>query len=165
MHAYSNADSCIAMRPSQAADEAFLFTVYASTRESEMALVNWPQPQRDAFLHMQFNAQCHHYQTYYPHAEYYTILSSGLPVGRMILDRSQDPILVIDIALLPEHRNQGIGTALIKELMAEAARLHRAMMMHVAIFNPARKLYNRLGFIKTGELGIYLELTWHPESE
>src|SRR5438067_678532 len=119
MHVYSNADLCIAMRPSQAADDAFLFTVHASTRETEMALVNWPQPQKDAFLHMQFNAQRHHYQTYYPHAEYYTILGntilgSGLSVGRMILDQSQDPILMIDIALLPEHRNQGIGTALIK---------------------------------------------------
>lgn len=142
--------------------------VYASTRAAEMALVNWTQPQKEAFLRMQFAAQRLHYQTYYPHAEYYTILTGGLPIGRMILDRSRDPGLLIDIALLPEYHGQGIGTALIQRFMRESASQNRAVMLHVEVYNPAMRLYERLGFIKTGELGLYQELTWNanqPRSE
>ncbi len=149
----------------RAEDEDFMLLVYASTRAAEMALVNWTQPQKEAFLRMQYHAQRHHYHTYYPQAEYYTIRQDSLPIGRMIVDRTQDPILLMDIALLPEYRYQGIGTGLIKGLMGEAAGQHRTVMLHVENFNPAMKLYQRLGFVKTGALGMYDEMTWHSEAE
>ncbi len=155
----------IELCPARAEDEEFLFAVYASTRASEMALVPWSVEEKEAFLRMQSRAQRSHYAIHYPQAGYFTIQRDDLPIGRMIVDRTQDPILLMDIALLPEYRTQGIGTALIRELMAEAAGRNRGLMLHVEIFNPARRLYERLGFVKTGEIGIYQEMTWRPEAK
>jgi ribosomal protein S18 acetylase RimI-like enzyme len=159
------ANMYVTLRPVQTGDEDFLYRVYASTRMDEMALVGWSAEQKDAFLHMQFQAQTTHYRAYYPHAEHQIIRrENSTPIGRLIVDRSNDSMLIIDIALLPEYRNAGIGTTIIQHLMAEAAHTHRPIILHVEIFNPAMKLYDRLGFIKTGEQGIYHEMVWKPGS-
>ena len=150
----------LGLRTVTADDAEFLCSVYASTRSDEMALVDWTDEQKEAFVRMQFNAQRQHYATYYPSAEYYIIQRDGLPVGRLIVDRSKDPLLLMDIALLPEYRNAGIGTTLIKDLMAEAAGKNWSVSLHVEIFNPAMKLYDRLGFVRIAEQGIYHEMSW-----
>ena len=144
-------------------DEEFRYRVYASTRTDEMALVDWSAEQKAAFLRMQFQAKATHYRAYYPHAEYQVIQREDtVPLGRLIVDRANDSILIVDIALLPEYRNAGVGTSIIQQLMAEATSRQRPILLHVEVFNPAMKLYNRLGFVKTGEQGIYHEMTWKP---
>ncbi len=150
----------VTLRPVQTEDDAFLFQVYASTRAEEMALVDWSQEQKQAFLEMQFNAQRQHYLAYYPDARYHIILREQVSIGRLIVNRSDEEILVIDIALLQEHRGAGIGTDLIRELQAEAAQTGKPLRLHVEIFNPAQRLYARLGFVKIAELGVYYELEW-----
>ncbi len=142
-----------------------MFQVYASTRAEELALVDWTLEQKLAFLQMQFNAQRQHYRVYYPAATYHLIRRDDVPIGRMIVHRSQDEILLMDIALLPESRNAGIGTALIRELQDEAARTRRALRLHVETFNPARRLYDRLGFHPLVESGIYVEMEWRAPTE
>lgn len=155
----------LALRPAEAADEEFLQSVYASTRADEMALVDWTGEQKAAFVQMQFRAQRQYYLSQYPHAEYYIVETDGNRIGRMIVDRSLDPILLMDIALLPEHRGRGAGTALIHELLDEADRAGRTIQLHVESFNPAMRLYTRLGFVRTGESGFYLEMTRQPRAE
>ncbi len=150
----------VTLRPVQTEDDAFLFQVSASTRAEEMALVDWSQEQKQAFLEMQFNAQRQHYLAYYPDARYHIILRDQVSIGRLIVNRSDEEILVIDIALLQEHRGAGIGTDLIRELQAEAAQTGKPLRLHVEVFNPAQRLYARLGFVKIAELGVYYELEW-----
>jgi ribosomal protein S18 acetylase RimI-like enzyme len=153
----------LVIRPVQEGDAAFLFLVYASTRMDEMALVNWSDAQKAAFLRMQFDAQTIHYRSYYPQAEYQIIQrEDGLPIGRVIIDRSNKFILLMDIALLPEFRNSGIGTTLMCDLLAEAAASNRPVRLHVEVFNRAMKMYERLGFVKCNEQGIYHEMIWNP---
>ena len=160
---FSIANMQVTLRPVGADDEDFLYHVYASTRTDEMALVDWSAEQKEAFLRMQFEAQTTHYRAYYPHAVYQIIqCEPSMPIGRLIVDWSNDSMLIIDIALLPEYRNAGIGTTIIQQLMAEATNTQRPIFLHVEVFNPALKLYNRLGFVKTGEQGIYHEMIWKP---
>jgi ribosomal protein S18 acetylase RimI-like enzyme len=155
----------VTLRPVNEGDQDFLYRVYASTRMDEMALVNWSAEQKAAFLHMQFQAQTTHYRSYYPHAQHQIIQAeNNIPIGRLIVDRSSDSILIVDIALLPEYRGAGIGTAIIRDLMTEAAQTNRAISLHVEVFNPAMQLYDRLGFVKNGEQGIYHKMVWKPES-
>ena len=131
----------------------------------ELALVDWTAEQKEAFLQMQFQAQTKHYQTYYPNAEYQIIQhEDNSPIGRFIVDRSKQSILLMDIALFPEYRNAGIGTTIIKDLMTDAVEENRPIMLHVEVFNRAMKLYDRLGFVKIGEQGIYHEMAWIPGS-
>ena len=153
----------VGLRRVEAGDDDFLYRVYASTRMDEMALVNWTAEQKEDFLRMQFNAQTQHYRIHYPKAEYQIIQrENSAPIGRLIVNRSDDFVLLIDIALLPEFRNAGIGTTLTQALMAEAATANLPVKLHVETFNPALKLYERLGFVKSGEQGIYHEMVWKP---
>ena len=152
----------VALRPAQPEDADFQFAVYASTRASEMALVSWSADKKQVFLEMQFGAQRQHYSRYYPEAEYSIILGDHVPVGRLIVNRAAGEILLIDIALLPEHQNGGIGTGLIQELMAEAREAGRRLRLHVETFNPALRLYERLGFTRVAEMGLYYEMEYGP---
>ena len=152
--------SDISFRLAQPDDEPFLFRVYASTRAEEMALVDWNAEQKQAFLQMQFNAQTQHYRAEYPKAEYKIILRKESEIGRLIINRADDEMLLIDIALLPEYRNAGIGTALVRDLQTEAAKTDKPLRLHVETFNPAMQLYKRLGFTKVSEAGIYHLMEW-----
>jgi len=150
------------LRPVTAADEEFLFHVYASTREEELAQVNWDAAQREHFLRLQFAAQTQHYTTQYPGAEFRVVLVAGQPAGRLYVHRRPEEIRVMDIALLPAFRQRGWGTALLKELLADGARTDRSVTIHVEMFNPARHWYERLGFRAVAESGVHLLMEWRP---
>jgi len=160
---WTSTQTSVALRPIQLQDDAFLYQVYASTRADEMAITGWTAAQQGAFLQMQFNAQRQYYLEQYPTAEYHIIRCDGVDIGRLIVNREADEILLMDISLLPEHRNGGIGTALIRDLMAQAAQASKPIRLHVETFNRALHLYERLGFIKIQETGIHYEMEWRPE--
>jgi len=152
----------LTLRPARADDQAFLYQVYASTREDEMQQTGWDEAQKDEFLRMQFDAQHIYYHEQFPDAEYDLILSNNKPVGRLYVHRRDDEIRIVDIALLPEHRRDGIGSTLLKELITEASRSGKPIQIHVEKFNPALGLYKRMGFVETGDTGVYLLMTWTP---
>jgi ribosomal protein S18 acetylase RimI-like enzyme len=141
-------------------DEPFLYQVYASTRADELAQVPWSDAEREAFLRQQFSAQHTYYQQQYTGAAFQLIVQDGVPVGRLYVDRSTHEIRIVDIALLPEHRGAGIGTALLTDLLAEAARTRKVVTIHVERFNPALRWYERLGFRMIEDRGVYLLLRW-----
>jgi ribosomal protein S18 acetylase RimI-like enzyme len=113
---------------------------------------------------MQFKAQRQYYLQEYPSAEYHIIQRDGVDIGRRIVNRAGGEILLMDIALLPEYRNGGIGTALIRDLMAEAEQTDRPLRLHVEFFNRALRLYERLGFSKIGDVSVYFEMEWRPSA-
>ncbi len=154
--------TAITLRPITPDDEEFLFRVYASTREEELALTDWDATRKDAFLRMQFAAQHRYYQENYRQTTFAIILADGAPVGRLYVARWPKEIRIVDIALLPGHRNTGIGGALLRDLMAEAAVAGKPVSIHVERYNPAMRLYTRLGFVPVGEHGIYLLMKWTP---
>ena len=151
------------LRPIEAADEPFLRQVYASTRADEMALVNWDESQKNAFVNMQFDAQHRSYLNQFPSAQFQIVELDGRPIGRLYVDRRENEIHVIDIALLPEKRNDGIGTALLRSILQEAAAAGRPVRIHVEQFNPALRLYKRLGFSEVGTDGLYFLMEWRPD--
>lgn|SRR5574341_847445 len=155
----------LSLRPVCPDDAEFLFQVYAGTRAEEMAIVPWNEEQKQSFLQMQFKAQKYSYEQQSPRAEYNVILHNENPAGRLIVDRASDRIRIIDIALLPEYRNKGIGSALIKDLQAEGQEKGMPVQLHVENFNRARRLYERLGFRKIDEAGFYWLMEWHPIRE
>ena len=150
----------IHLRPITAQDEAFLVRLYASTREMELTQTNWSDEQKAMFCRMQFNAQTTDYQRNYPDASFDVIERDGVAAGRLLVLREDEKIHVIDIALLPEHRGAGIGTKFLRELQEEATAAGKKLSIHVEQFNPARRLYERLGFQQIEEKGIYLLMQW-----
>jgi ribosomal protein S18 acetylase RimI-like enzyme len=155
-------DGALTIRPERSEDEAFLYRVYASTRTEEMALTGWNASTCEAFLQMQFKAMRRGYAEQFPKADFSILLRSGRSVGRMVVDRTADIICLVDLAILPEFRGQGTGTALMKEVLAEAVRVKKPIHLHV--FKQTRPLgwYARLGFRKIGDSGAYDRLEWRP---
>jgi ribosomal protein S18 acetylase RimI-like enzyme len=152
----------LSLRPERPEDESFLFEVYAGTRQEELALTGWDAPTRTAFVQMQFKAMRQGYASQHPRAQFCVILVSGNPVGRMVVDRSEENICLVDMALLVEHRGKGIGTILMRELLAEAARVAKPIRLHVFKQSRPIRWYERLGFCKTGDNGAYDRMEWHP---
>lgn len=153
----------IAFRPETDQDREFLFRLYAGTREEEMKLVDWTDEQKEAFLRQQFEAQTAHYRKNYLGAEYWIILRSGAPIGRLYLHQSPGDLRIMDIALVPNHRGSGIGGGLLRDIQQKAAAAGSAVSIHVEQFNPALRLYERLGFRRIGEHGVYYLLEWRRE--
>jgi GNAT superfamily N-acetyltransferase len=155
----------IAFRPITPADEPFLRQVYTSTRIEELAAVPWTPEQKEAFCRMQFDAQHNHYQKFYPKASYDIIEREATDVGRLYVDRTETEILIVDISLLPEFRGAGLGGRILRDLQAEAQTARKTLTIYVEKFNPARRLYDRLGFQPTKDEGVYDRMEWQPGSE
>ena len=141
-------------------DEAFLLQVYAGSRLDELSAASWDDSQREAFLKLQFAAQQHHYQSHFPDAEHRVILMGDRPIGRVYVARRTDELRILDIALLPEHRNCGIGSSIIKELLSEASKAGKPVRIYVESFNPSLRLFERLGFSPVQDIGTHLLMEW-----
>ena len=148
----------VTLRPVQESDNEFLLKVYGSTREQEMAQVPWTAEQKQQFVRMQYEAQKNHYAAQHPHASHEIICLEGDAAGRLYLDRSGEKFHILDITLLPEHRNQGAGSFLLGQIMAEAKEAGKPVSIFVETYNPSLRLFQRLGFTPIQQEGFHLLL-------
>ena len=148
----------VELRPVEGGDREFLCAVYASTRTEELALTDWSDEQKAAFLRSQFEAQHRYYLENYEGAEFSVIVVDGRPAGRLYLGRFEGEMRIIDIALLPEFRRRKIATLLVRDILSEAGRLGVPVRIHVERFNSALRFYERLGFRLLEDRGVYLFL-------
>ena len=153
----------LTLRPATDADEKFLVAVFASTRGDELQALAWNPIQAEMFISMQYHAQLQSYRLSYPAAQNNIILLDGQPIGRMLIDRSEEAIHLVDIAILPDYRNHGVGAELIGGLLAEGTTSGREVVLSVFHTNPAIHLYDRLGFSKVDEESLYWKMRWLPE--
>ena len=144
-------------------DLAFLRALYATTRERELALLPWTAEQKAAFAAQQFDAQRFHYRKFFPHTAFDVIEHHGVPVGRLYVDIRGAHAHLIDIALMPQARGHGLGTALVTALQDFARERAIGLALFVEVFNPAQRLYRRLGFSEIGEPGVQIEMEWQPD--
>ena len=149
-------------RPIAEADLEFLEQLYACTREQELAAVPWPDTSKRLFLHQQFTLQHQHYRQHYAGADLLVIEEDDVPIGRVYLHRGAQEIRLMDIALIAQRRHQGLGTAIIGELLHEADTAHCAVTLHVEPNNPAQRLYASLGFVLCENRGVYDFLRREP---
>ena len=154
----------VSFRPITDDDLEFLYQVYASTREEELKLTPWNDEEKANFLRMQFHAQHKHYQEHYGDASFDIILQAETPIGRLYIHRGNDEIRIVDIALSSEYRGQGIGGKIMQDILDEGQASGKAVRIHVEQNNPALHLYERLGFQKLEDVGVYYLMEWLPES-
>jgi len=156
----------IRLRPCAAGDISFLTFLYRQLRAAELAPLSWPDVQKDAFLESQFALQHRHYLAHYSAADFLLIEAEGQPAGRFYLSRQTSEFLIVDISLLPQWRNSGVGSALIRHAQEMAKRADASLNLHVDQRNhAARRLYDRLGFVARMEDGPYTSMRWPTVTE
>jgi ribosomal protein S18 acetylase RimI-like enzyme len=152
----------LSLRPERPTDEALLLELYTATRQEELALTNWDATTRAAFVSMQFKAMRQGYAHMFPHGQFSIVILGDLAVGRMVVNRSENEIRLVDMALAPEMRCQGIGTRLVHTMQTEARQAGKPLSLQVLKGNRATRFYERLGFQYAGDAGLYYEMTWSP---
>ncbi|GEM47081.1 GNAT family N-acetyltransferase [Deinococcus cellulosilyticus] len=145
----------VVLRPVTQQDYPLLFQVYASTRDDVMQ-VGWTDEQKHTFLVQQFTAQDSQYREHYQGADFLVIELQGHPIGRLYLHRTRKEHRLMEVTLLPQYRNQGLGTALMHALMEQADAAGLPLTLHVEQFNPAYQMYLRLGFQDVEQRGMYM---------
>ena len=156
-----NAD-LITLRDAVAEDLSFLAYLYADTRRREVGAWGWPQEQQEWFLRMQFDMQRKSYQASFPDAHDRIVLRGGVPIGRVLTNQNAVFMRLIDIALVEDQRQQGVGTYLMRKLLGECEARGCALHLQVIQGNPAMRLYQRLGFVQAGGDSVYAQMQWRP---
>jgi GNAT superfamily N-acetyltransferase len=154
----------ITLRAGAGEDESFLYELYASTRQAEMAVLPWPPEAKDGFLRAQFEAQRNHYRSFYPAADHSIVVIESALAGRLYLDRQASQILIVDLTLLPEFQGRGIGRSLVSSLQEEAASLGKTLTGHVGRWNPASAFWKRMGFDVADGDEMYCGISWSGPS-
>ena len=147
----------LALRPCEDSDHAFLCRLVRFFQASTMDLGFLSEPEREAMLTSQFTAQTQHNDIHFPRAERWIVEQAGTAVGRLYLDRTSTPWRLLDILLLGDAQNQGIGRTLLGWVQEGAD----SVALHVAITNPrAEAFYRALGFAVVEEEGMYRYMEW-----
>jgi ribosomal protein S18 acetylase RimI-like enzyme len=151
-----------ALRPENEEDLPFLIRLYATTREAELAITGWSPEQKQAFVVSQFQAQHQFYRNQIPDCGFDVIECQGEQIGRLYLAPGRTRLNIVDIALTPEWCGQGIGTSILRALMETAEQSGRGVVIFVEKYNPALRLYRRLGFTEIQDVGMHFEMEWVP---
>jgi ribosomal protein S18 acetylase RimI-like enzyme len=147
-------------------DDHFLLSVYASTRADELSQAEWAEGQKEMFLRWQFDLQRREYDGRFPDAAYNVILVDQQPAGRIWVGSDDEQIRLLDIALLPEFQNRGVGTSLLRRLIDQAAQAGKVLRHMVFVLNNnAERFYERLGFTIIEDLGAYKHMEWRPKGK
>jgi len=150
-----------ALRPEVEADAPFRLALFQASRGPGWDQVPLPADMLAQIMAQQFQAQIQGYRAAYPGARLEIVTVDAEPVGRLATDRGADALHLIDIAVVPERRGQGIGEAILRALMDEAAAAGAPVTLHVARDNlAAQRLYHRLGFVATAMDETHLALRW-----
>jgi ribosomal protein S18 acetylase RimI-like enzyme len=133
--------SAIILRPARVGDYDFLWRLH------RLAL----RPAVDAIWGWDEDFQARRFREHFDTAGLQIVSYRGQEVGAIKVLPEENSLFLAYIAILPVLQNQGIGTALIRQVLVEAARNDQPVTLQVLRGNPARRLYERLGFVITDQ--------------
>ena len=138
-------------------DETFLGDLFYDVRSVDFLNAGLPEMQLTPLLAMQYNAQRQSYFGQYPNAEHSIIENNGEKIGRLLINRTDKNIYLVDIAILHNFRGQGFGNFILERLKADTESV--GLSVFKTNFGAIR-LYEKHGFIVTADDGMYLEMEW-----
>lgn len=136
----------VSLRPETTSDANFIEELYISTRDESDGWRLLLPTERTRLLKEQSALQLIHYEKNFPHAWRTIIEVNGKPAGRFYVNQTPKEMRIVDIAILPEFRQHGIGSKLIKQVIAESIRLQLPLRLRAEKGSPVISYYQRLGF-------------------
>jgi ribosomal protein S18 acetylase RimI-like enzyme len=155
-------NNSLTLRPATAEDAAFLLELYQSSRGEDLRELGWDEARILEFLRMQYEAQKTFEAQDYAQAKDQVILSSGERAGRLLVHSREHELRCVDLALLPQFRNRGLGTLILRRLQSDAVSAKKPLRLQVIRYSRAVSLFERLGFIRTSESGTHFQMEWKP---
>ena len=141
-------------------DQAFIRTLYASTRD-DLRLLPLPAAALENLVAMQQRAHEEGRRAAYPQARVLIMEAGGMPCGRVVLDIGGHAWRLLDIALLPEMRSRGLARQVLAAIQAQAAPRRASIGLAVQRSNAAALgLYRRCGFAIVGGDSLHHEMLW-----
>jgi ribosomal protein S18 acetylase RimI-like enzyme len=144
-------DTGMQLRPANPDDDDFVEHLFRLTRAEAFAAAQLPPGALDAMLDQQFRAQTAAYAAQFPGALSFVITRETRSVGRLLLHIDAYRWHIVDVAVIMEARNQGVGTNVILAL-THGARTQGAEQLRLVVLASnakAHRLYARLGFVDT----------------
>jgi len=156
----------IELRPATDADQPFLQRLYASTRGTDLRLYGCDHITEAFLVGVQFKAQQSCYRKRYPDAELTVIVERERerPIGRLVVNYSEEEVRLVDISLLPEFRGKGLGRGLLRGLQGHGRHLKLPVRVSVVLGNPAQRLCQQCDFVLRETDGAYAHLEWLPSA-
>ena len=152
----------MSIRLADSDDATFLRRLADDIRSAEFAPLDLAPAALEQLLDMQHVAQSSQYAQAFPQAIDHIVTAAGEPIGRLLVDESGATIDLVDIAVLSRLHGQGIGTAVLRDLIERSEQTQQPITLHVIDANPARQLYERLGWCSTGFDGMRHAMTRVP---
>lgn len=84
------------------------------------------------------------------------IVLDGEPIGTVSIDEMPDHLVLAEFYIRPAFHRKGIGTEVLRTVLAEAAGKGLGIKLQCLKWNPARSLYERHGFATVGETETHL---------
>jgi ribosomal protein S18 acetylase RimI-like enzyme len=126
----------IAFRPAFDRDLDFLYQLHVATMKDYVDRTwGW----EDAFQESVFRKR-------YVPAEIQIMTCEGRDMGMISVEERQADIFLRAIEIHPDFQGQGIATGIINNLIADGRRKMKPIRLYVLKVNPAKRLYDRLGF-------------------
>lgn len=151
-----------ALRPMTASDNAFVESLYRSTRD-DLRLLNAEDDFIEELIGWQRHAQTEGYGDMFPNAMYFIAEYHGERIGRIILDFGDAEIRVVDIALIPAARGKGYGAQVLQTVQLVAGKVLAPVALTVRCDHlQAKQLYARLGFVVEGAQMPFQRMVWYP---
>jgi ribosomal protein S18 acetylase RimI-like enzyme len=150
----------IVLSPHDADHEDIWRTVFYDAVQSHFETLRLPKAELNDLLEFQFQAQSLDYAKNYPLASNYVILSNSEPAGRLIISTEHNDLHLIDIAILTDFRNRGIGTKILEWLFEQSRQTKLPIRFYVEKINPAMRLYERLGFRVVADVTSHFQMQW-----
>jgi ribosomal protein S18 acetylase RimI-like enzyme len=151
------------VRNAEPEDEPLLFALFFEVKAAEFAATGLAEAQFLPLIEMQYRGRKLTYEAQYPEAESLILIGEdGKPAGRLLLDRKPDCWRVVDIAVLASRRGRGLGTRVLTQCKERCSAAGVRLELQVAAGNPARRLYEQLGFQITRGNAVSVEMAWSP---
>ncbi|MBD2121193.1 N-acetyltransferase [Trichocoleus sp. FACHB-262] len=100
-------------------------------------------------------------ETFNPHL-IRVILVNQIEVGMLQLLQCVGELYLGNLLILPKFQNRGIGTLILQSILDQGQASNLPVQLQVLKQNPAKRLYERLGFISVGETKTHYIMQYSP---
>lgn len=127
------------LRPATPADLEFIKALHnANFKDQVMAIWGWDETTQSRLVEERFDS-----------TKLRIIQSNGKDIGALQTEARPVEVILENIQLLPDYQRRGLGSKIIRDILAEADAAQLPVALTVLRTNPARSLYERLGFFVT----------------